>query len=59
MLALSGGHWRVQAVSGSVHLSGENFQARGSAMVLASLLLGLLLLPAPWRGECEVPKVCC
>ncbi|XP_012967845.1 tyrosine-protein kinase Mer isoform X4 [Mesocricetus auratus] len=53
MLALSGGHRRVQAVSGSVHLSGENFQARGSAMVLASLLLGLLLLPAPWRATAE------
>lgn len=37
-----------------MHLSGENFQIRGSAMVLASLLLGLLLLlPAPWRGECH------
>ncbi|MEJ1278731.1 tyrosine-protein kinase Mer isoform X1 [Cricetulus griseus] len=53
MQARSGGHRRVQDVSGSVHLSGENFQIRGSAMVLASLLLGLLLLPAPWRATAE------
>ncbi|XP_051039381.1 tyrosine-protein kinase Mer isoform X1 [Phodopus roborovskii] len=56
MLALSGGHGRVQDVSGSVHLSGENFQIRGSAMVLASLLLGLLLLPAPWRATAEMAE---
>ncbi|CAO2578872.1 Tyrosine-protein kinase Mer, partial [Lemmus lemmus] len=36
-----------------VGASVQNFQIHGSAMVLAPLLLGLLLLPAPWKVTAE------